>query len=79
MFGKVLDIVVTEYDCLFIMEPFIVITFKKHYNAYEVEQLHFICRHRDFADHHILTISKCYRHDFHNKKFVCFKYDVITK
>ena len=40
LFGEVLDILATASgDCLFILTPFIVTTFNKHFNAYEVEPM----------------------------------------
>ena len=80
IFGRVLDIIVTQSkDCLFVLQPFIVVTFNQHYNAYEVVQLpneYTICRHKDLLDHHVLCISKCFKHDLANKNFVCLKYHV---
>ena len=64
IFGKVLDIVVTESgNCLFVLEPYVVKTFNKHFNAYEVHPLsngYMVCQQKDFADYHVLSISKSF-------------------
>lgn len=80
IFGMVVDVIVTQsQDCLFILNPLEVVTFNKHYNAYEVKHLsseHFICRHKDFLDNHILSISKSFMHGLCEKRFICLKYHV---
>lgn len=82
VFGKVLDVIITESnECLFVLEPFIVRAFSHHFNAYEVEQItneYIVCRHKDFVDHHPLSISKSFNYSFCDKSFVCFKYNVYS-
>ena len=78
LFGEVLDILATASgDCLFILTPFIVTTFNKHFNAYEVEPMrndYLVCRQKDFADYHVLSISKSFNRALCIKNFVCMKY-----
>ena len=82
VFGKILDIVVTvSGDCLFVLEPYIVTTFNTHFNAYEVHPLeteYLVCRHKDFADYHVLSISKSFSRSHFDTNFVCLKCHVFV-
>ncbi len=81
VFGKVLDIVVTESgDCLFVLIPYFVTAFNKHFNAYEVRPLrneYLVCRQKDFSDYHILSISKSFSRALSDKNFVSLKCHVF--
>ena len=82
MFGRLLDVcITTSNDCLFVFTPYIVHTFNKHFHAYEVVSVHgkhLVCRQKDFADYHVLSISKSFRHALKDKNFVCSKYHIVT-
>lgn len=81
IFGKVVDIIVTDSSkCYFILNPYISTNFNKHFNSYEVELLKddkVICQHRDFADYHLLSLSKSFDRTMYDKNFVCLKYHVF--
>jgi len=80
VFRKIKDILITEHNiCLFVLNAYIVNTYNKHYNAYEVDVLDeiVICQHKDLADYHLLCINKSFNRTLCSKNFICLKYNVF--
>ena len=79
VFGKILDLIVHQSDCLFVLQPYDG-TFNTHYNAYEVHtnsSQYLFCKQKDFVDHHILSISKSFSSLLSHSSFVSLKYHVF--
>lgn len=82
IFGVVYNTLVTlSGDCLFVLVPYIGSSFFPHFNAYEVRPNHsayIVCRQREFADHHPLSLSKSFGSSFSHQNFVSLKYHVFS-
>ena len=82
IFVVVSDILVTlSGDCLFVLIPYVGNSFFPHFNAYEVWPNHsayIVCRQRDLADHHPLTISKSFGSCFSHRTLVSLKHHVFS-
>ena len=81
IFGKINDIITLFGKCMFVSVPYIGSIFCKHYNAYEVypNTSHYvICQQKEFADYHLLSLSKSFSHSLSHKLFVCLKYNITT-
>jgi len=81
VFCKLIDIVVTEGgECLFALIPHETTTFNTHFNAYEVEpkfNYNIVCRQKDLADYHPLTISKSFDNHLSTRNFVVMKHYIF--
>ena len=57
------------------MIPHVTTSFNMHYHAYEVQPKidYIVCRQKDFADHHPLTISKSFDKDLRATNFIVMK------
>lgn len=80
LFGNFLDILVTASgDCCFILNPLVVTAFNVQFNAYEVKLVQdefLVYYQKDFADYHVLSLSKSFDRNLCSKSFVCLKYYV---
>ena len=80
IFGKITDIIVMDNNlCLFVLDAYEVVTYNKHYNAYEVKSIQetVLCQQEDLADYHILCINKSFNREISSTNFICLKYHVF--
>ena len=81
VFGAIKDIIITSRnECLFILIPFVPVSYNSHFHAYEVAELNdnqiLIYRQRELRDFHPLTISKTYIANL-PQLFVSLKYHIF--
>ena len=82
VFGKIADILIkTTQECLFVLVPHLGTNYNCHYHSYEVQEVpneFLVCRQQDFADFHVLSISKSFQRSLSHVNFVCLKYHVTV-